>query len=199
MAIPPPPRRPPTTRRPVRPENPLPAAPLPLDFHLGAEEHFLFDLWAQEHTRIAGTKIEFYSLNTDKSQRDALYDEPVVRHFDGPFSLVGYVEYPNDETEAREEGFRTTWTGTIWIARKEFEDANAPIASEGDVIRIWDKPFFNDNWATSGDEVPGGGYYFDLTNVSDAGHLFDNPWFVGVTSRIRRRQEFTPERRLTNK
>lgn len=185
-------------KKPVGPVYPLPAAPLVDAFTLCDGERFLFDCWAQEHNRIGGTQIEFWSLNIEKSKRDPLYDEPVERVWDGPFRLIGYLEYPDKVPEAREEGLRSSWASSIWIARKEFEDAHAPAPVAGDVIRVWNTPF-HQSVGVDAEDVPGRGFYFDVTDADDDGHLFDNASFVGFKCDITRRTEFTPERRLTNK
>ena len=185
-------------KKPIRTEYPLPAAPLVNEFTLGDEERFLFDLWAQEHTHILGTAIEFWSLDVKGSKRDALYDEPVKRVWDGPFKMKGYIEYPPGEPEAREEGFRNTWRATCWISRKDFEDTNCPAPNEGDSIRIWNVPFFQAA-GVDNEDVPGRGYFFDVTNVDEDGHLWDQSTFVGFRMEIKRNTEFTPERRIDNK
>lgn len=185
-------------KRPIRGEYPLPAAPLVNELTLGDEERFLFDLWAQEHTHILGTTIEFWSLDIPNSKRDPVYDEPIERKWLGPFKMKGWLEWPPGTPEAREEGFRTTYQASIWLARKEFEDANSPTPNEGDVIRVWNTPFYQD-FSVDQENVPGRGYYFDVTNVDDDGHVFDQSTFVGFRCDIQRRTEFTPERRLTNK
>lgn len=185
-------------KKPIRGEYPLPAAPLVNEFTLGDEERFLFDLWAQEHVRIAGTSIEFWSLNLEKSIRDALYDEPVERKWDGPFKFKVFVEFPPGTAEAREEGFRNSWRAVAWLTRKELEDANCPAPAEGDVIRFWNAPFFQDAGVDS-QLVPGRGYFFEITEVDEDGHLWDQATFVGYRCEIKRNTEFTPERRLENK
>ena len=185
-------------KKPVKIVEPLPAAPLINEFTLGDEERFLFDLWAQEHTHILGTTIEYWSLDVAGSKRDALYDEPVERKWLGPFKMKGYLGYAPSGPEAREEGFRTTFTTEIWISRKDFEDANCPSPNEGDAIRVWKTPFF-DQWAVDGEDVPGRGYFFDVINVDEDGHLWDQSTFVGFRCDIKRRTEFTPERRIDNK
>lgn len=97
------------------------------------------------------------------------------------------------------EGGRTTFGAEVWIARKSIEDIRAPQPNESDVLRIWNTPFFNE-WAV--DNAPSGqpntGYFFDIIDVDDDGHLFDSPTFVGFKLSIKRRTEFTPERRITN-
>lgn len=160
-------------------------------------EHDLFDSIAQEHVNIAGTDIDYYSHNVKGSTRDALYDEPVERVFGGPFRVKGYIVWPDTTPDVRMEGWRTIVNAEAWIARKEIEDKRCPAPSETDVLRIWNTPFFND-WAVDGEDVPNAGYYFDVLNVNDDGHLFDSPQFVGFKMILKRRTEFTPERRITN-
>lgn len=160
-------------------------------------EHDLFDSIAQEHVNIAGTDIDFYSHNVKGSTRDALYDEPVERVYGGPFRVKGYVVWPDTTPDVRMEGWRTVVNAEAWIARKEIEDKRCPAPSETDVLRIWNTPFFN-NWAVDGEDEPNAGYYFDILNVNDDGHLFDSPQFVGFKMILKRRTEFTPERRITN-
>lgn len=160
-------------------------------------EHDLFDSIAQEHVRIAGTDIDYYSHRVKDSTRDALYDEPTERAYSGPFRLKGYLVWPDLTPDISEKGWRSVANAECWIARKEIEDLHCPAPSETDVLRIWNTPFFN-QWAVDGEDVPGAGYYFDVLNVNDDGHLFDSPQFVGFKMIIKRRTEFTPERRITN-
>lgn len=160
-------------------------------------EHDLFDSIAQEHVGIAGTDIEYWSHDIQAGTRDALYDEPIKRVYRGPFKLKGYITLPDSEPEARMEGSRTIFTAECWIARKEFEDVRAPAPGESDVIRVWKSPFF-DKFAVDNVTEPGAGYFFDILDVDDDGHLFDAITFVGFKMSIKRRTEFTPERRITN-
>lgn len=184
--------------RPIRGVRPEPMAPRVTEFTLGAEERFLFDLWAQEHTHILGTKIEVWSLDVESSKRDALYDEPIVRAWKGPFAMKGFFEWADSTPEVRDEGIRTSWSTTGWISRKDFEDHGAPPLSEGDVIRVWDAPFFK-KFSVDDEPIPTSGYFFDVINVNDDGHLWDQYNFVGYSFTISRRTESTPERRLENK
>ncbi len=89
------------------------------------------------------------------------------------------------------------WNTRAWIPRKVFEDAHCPAPLEGDVLRVWRTPFFND-WSVSGDEPQQGGYYFTVVVVNDEGHLYDQPGFVGFEFSISRNTDFTAERRLDN-
>lgn len=161
-------------------------------------EHDLFDSIAQEHTGIAGTDIEYYSHEVTKATRDPLYDEPLKRVYSGPFRVKGYVAWPDTTPEVRMEGWRTVVNAEAWISRKEIEEKGCPAPSETDVLRLWKIPFFDKEWAVDGDNVPGSGYFFDVLNVNDDGHLFDSAQFVGFRLTLKRRSEFTPERRITN-
>lgn len=166
----------------------------PGGFTLGAEEAFLFDSVAAEINNIAGTDIDYFPLDPTRV-RDPLYDEPEERKFCGPFRLKGYAEWPSSTPEMREEGFKETFEATFYIARQAFDDAGAPYPNEGDAIRIWNTPYFNAN-AVINEEIPGAGYYFDVVDVDDQGHINDTAYFVGFSIGVRRRTEFTAERRL---
>lgn len=161
-------------------------------------EHALFDSIAQEHVQILGTDIDYFSHQVGDSTRDALYDEPVKRAYQGPFRLKGYIAWPDSQPEVRMEGWRTTFSAEAWIPRKDFEDGHCPDPSETDVLRIWKIPYYDKNWSVDGDNVPNSGYFFDILNVNDDGHLFTSPTFVGYRLVLKRRTEFTPERRVTN-
>ncbi len=186
-----------TIKKPVRPIVPVPPVQPVEEFRLGSEENFLFDMWAQEYHRIAGCPIDFWSYDVAATKKDPLYGEPTERVFRGPFRLIGHLTYPENFAEVREEGLRTTWTGTLWIARLEFEEAHCPAPSPGDVFRAWNTPYFQGD-AVDDAAVPGAGYFFDITQANNDGHLFDNPHFVGFKCDFTRRTEFTPERRITN-
>lgn len=174
-------------------------APYPFDkFALPECEHDLFDSIAQEQVDIAGTPIEYYKHEIQKGVRDALYDEPLKRVYRGPFLLKAYLAWPDQAPEVRMEGYRTLVNAEAWISRKSVEDSNMPIPGETDVVRVWNIPFFNKEWAVNADNVPNSGYFFDVLNVNDDGHLFTSAQFVGFRLTLKRRSEFTPERRITN-
>ena len=92
------------------------------------------------------------------------------------------------------------WQGAIYIARATLEAAGAPAPIEGDVFRFWDNRFFTghsvneDKDALAGTPQPG--YYFDVINSDDTGHIFDEAFFTGFRILVMRRTEFTAERRL---
>lgn len=183
---------------PYRPPSsivaPHPSGPWSLD----ASERHLFDHYAQEHVQIHGTDVEFYSQEEENALRDPLYDELVTPKFRGPFKLRVYVEWASSDPSTQDRGYESQFNSTCWIPRKSLEDVNSPIPSEGDIIRFWKIPFFD---ATGVDNIvaPGSGYYFNLTDVDDDGHVFDNPDFVGLKATLSRNTSFTPERRLGGK
>ena len=192
---------------PIKPKGPFKIEPYPTlrkvapypfpKLGLPDCEHDLFDSIAQEHVNIAGTDIDYFSHAVGKSTRDPLYDEPIKRVFEGPFRIKAYVAWPDTTPEVRMEGWRTVVNAEAWISRKEIEDGHCPTPSETDVLRIWNIPFYTD-WSVDGDAVPNAGYFFDVLNVNDDGHLFDSAQFVGFRLTLKRRTEFTPERRITN-
>lgn len=170
-----------------------PANCTPLEFD-GAEICF-FDSIIQEHVNIAGTEISFYHQDMAKVVRDPLYDEPISRAWKGPWKLKAYAEYIAATPEMREEGFRVTWNGTMFIPRKNLEDIGAPAPIEGDVIHYWSNKFFKEH-ASGGKGDPGADYYFDVINIDDDQHIFDDANFTGFKLILARRTEFAAERRL---
>lgn len=169
------------------------------EFMLDSSELQLFDCIAGDHVRAIGLEIEYYSLSTADSKRDALYDEPGEFAFKGPWVISANFEYDGAQPTAQEEGKLTEATGKLWIARKELEDHHAPSPNEGDVIRMWDNPHFNIVEAVDGEAIPGSGFYFDVINVDPSGYLFDNHAFVGFALDLKRRTVFTPERKISPK
>ena len=143
----------------------------------------------------SGTPIEYWFEDIKNAIRDPLYGEPVQRAWRGPFKMMGMLEYPPAQAESREEGFRVTWQGTLYLARKTLDDLGAPFPHEGDIVKFWGNKFFAQH-ATGGAGDPGGGYYFDVTNVDDDMHVYSGANFLGYKMTIVRRTEFAPERRL---
>jgi hypothetical protein len=164
-------------------------------FQLNGQEICFFDGLVEDHLNTHGTDITYWHQDIENSTRDPIYDEPIDRAWLGPYRLKGYAEYIAAAPEAREEGTRVTWNGTLWLSRKGLEDIGAPAPLEGDVVKYWDNRFFAEH-STNGEHVPGSGYYFDVVNSDDDGHVFDSANFTGFKLTIARRTEFTPERRL---
>lgn len=168
-------------------------------FALDGRDAAMFDHFAQEHTNASGTDLLLWHQNLEESVRDPLYDEPIEREWDGPFAFKGYVEYMAGTPQMQEEGMSVRWQGTIWVARKELEDSKVPAPLEGDVLRFWDNKFFTEHSVNAEEAaLHGAGYYFDVINVDDDGHVQDSDHFVGLTITVMRRTEFTAERRLNS-
>ena len=66
--------------------------------------------------------------------------------YDGPFELQGFIEWPKSNPDVRESGLVVKWQVRAWIPRAEFESARAPLPLEGDVLRVWRTPFFDQYW-----------------------------------------------------
>jgi hypothetical protein len=158
-------------------------------------EKFLFDLIGSEHAKFSGTTIEFYNMDRERTQVDPLYGEAVEKVWVGPYKLIGHIEWPDPRPENREEGYRTTHIASAWIARTEFEQAHLEWPSRGDIVRVWSIPFF-DAAAVDDESTPNAGYYFNIVNVQDDGHMFTNADFAGFKLELRRYSEFVPERRI---
>lgn len=164
-------------------------------FALDGRDAAMYDHFAQEHTESSGTEVLFWHQNLEESIRDPLYDEPIEREWLGPYKLKAWVEYIAGDPQMTENGMTVRWQGTMWVARKTLEDGGIPAPLEGDVIKYWDNKFFTEH-GVNAEEGVHGGYFFDVINVDDIGHVQDSGYFVGLTVTILRRTEFTPERRL---
>ena len=191
-------------------------------FRLYGQEIYLFDTVAQELNQIIGPPVDYYLCDTTINRYanvtnyaypqpnperlpnvpttvvDPLYNEPLAWSFQGPFRIPMYIEYPQKNVSSGEEGERTHWDALAWVSRKEYEDAyiGRP-PSEGDVLQIWRTPFFKDYSTNDIMPIPNSGFYFDIRNVEEDGHLVDSAQFVGYKLSLVRRTEFTPERKLT--
>jgi len=169
-------------------------------FEFGAKSPYemaLFDSLTTEHIDIIGTTIWYYNLNLGASERDPLYDEPVKRVYT-PFIVKGFVTLPEGPKNVGLEGFNSSWDATAYISRKSIEAAGAPNPGEGDIIRIWDVPYFNREANIDGFPIPDAGFYFSITAGGEDGHIFDTPSFTTFTATLRRVSTQTAERRLRN-
>jgi len=168
-------------------------------FELNKECEELFDIWNEEHTEVAGTDIDYWIQDLVKTKRDPLYNEPTERIWAGPFRFKALVKLPQNEYEAREEGARELWTGQIFIPRLAIENSNMEQWPKiGDVIRIWSLPFYDQDAMGVDQNIPNAGLYFDVIQTQGEGHPLDNPSFTRFQLDVKRRTEFTPERRLLN-
>jgi len=157
----------------------------------------LFDAVTKEHVNVIGVEFDLFHLELAQSSRDPLYDEPVQRVFSGPFRLKGFFTMYETSPEAGQEGFRIGFDSSVFIARSTWEEANSPFPAESDVVRFWNLPFFR-QLGVDGVNEPGNGFYFDVVKVDEEGFLHDQPYWMGIQLQLKRRTEFSPERRMAN-
>lgn len=162
------------------------------EFRLDGSELFLHDLYAQESVNASGTECDLFVRDLAKSKVDALYNEPIETAWDGPYRFLAHVEWPEFTPETGEEGMRSTWPSGIWIPRKTIEEVGARAPREGDVVRFWKLPYF-DNRAGMQQPGPKTGFFFDITKVTDDGHINDDAVFVGFRCDLKRRSNSPPE------
>ena len=169
------------------------------DFDLAGENEELFACWAAEHTDAIGTEVDYWQHDNVRTTLDPLYNEPECRVWKGPFRIKVFAEWPDQSFEVREEGARVFWDAKVYIPRLTVEGADMEFGpAEGDVLLLWDLPFF-DAYAQGTDfNIPKAKYYFDVVGVVETGHALDNADFTGFKLDIKRRTEFAPERRLFN-
>lgn len=162
------------------------------EFKLGGEDLFLFDLWAYEKTKAEGTECDIWIRSAKKTTADPYYGEPIAVGFDGPFTLRAHVEWPEPTPEVGEEGKTYIWPASVWISRRSLEEAGGTAIVEGDIVRFWKLPYF-DNRATAGVKTPGGGYFFDIIKVNEDAHVHDSAMFTGFRCDLSRRSVAPPE------
>lgn len=165
----------------------------PVRFH--GNERFMFQHWAAEKVRGFGAELDFFHQEVDESIGDPLYGEPSDRVWSRPYKLMAWVSWASSAPVTGEEGFRLNFRGRAWIPMLELERMGAPAPFEGDVVRFWNLPFLNES-GVAGADVPNGGYFFDITNADNDGHINDSPYFTGIVCDLVRRSEFGAERRI---
>lgn len=161
-------------------------------FRLDATEIQMWDLYAQEPIQASGTDCELFTRNLRKSTIDPLYSEPAQTVFDGPYLLRANVEWPEFTPEVSEEGMRAVWPSGCWIPRKTIEEVNARPPREGDILRFWKLPYFDER-SSNDQHLHFAGFFFDVIKVNDDGHLHDNSAFVGFRCDLKRKSSFGAE------
>jgi hypothetical protein len=164
-------------------------------FELADSEKFLFSHFADEHIQIIGTECDFFSQRVEKGTRDPLYDEPTERSFTKPFKIKAWVSWPSSTPVLGEEGFRFAFQTQGWIPRQQLEKQGAPAPFEGDVLRFWNIPYFNE-FSVARDKIKNKGMFFVITNSDSDGHVNDAATFTGFRIDMKRRSEFGEERRI---
>lgn len=191
------------SKKKIEPFNPVKPSVDPI--RPGKDENFrhgpdtpdvhMFDHFAKESTDRYGTEIDFFSQDLDPKYRDPLYGEPTQRVWTGPYRLYAWVSWADSTPIVDDSGFRFRWQAQCWIPRASLEAIKAPYPFEGDVIRFWNVPFFNET-AASGQDIKSAGYFFDVVNADDDGHFLDEAHFVGFKIDLVRRGEFGAEQRI---
>lgn len=156
-------------------------------------ERPLWDSVAQEPARLAGTKIRVYSLRRAKNHHP-LYREPSAGAgewaFHGPWEMWGSIELPQGDaiqTTAQSEGQKRIVESTLWLARKELEDAGAPDPKADDVIEFWDlKPFAGVTPFR----------FWDVVSANPDGNIMQSETFVQWKIVMRSRTDFNPVRKV---
>ena len=150
------------------------------------DERLVWDSIAQEPARLAGTPIKFYVIRRAKN-RDPLYKEPSRGKewsFEGPFELWGTVDFDesNDvDPEATEMGLLVSSDAVVWIARKEFEDREAPYPKIGDVLAFWDAPPFGREEEET---------QWDVVRAERDGSVFTSAAYTMFKINVKRRDKF---------
>lgn len=160
-------------------------------YRIDDSERFLHDLIAQEATEIIGTECTIWQRSLKKSKVDPLYGEAIETGFNGPFVVRAHFEWPDVTPEATEAGKRQIWPAAIWVARKSLEAAGAGPMDEGNIVRVWDIPYFNNEATLNNPNSQG--FFFDVVKVNDDGHINDTASFVGFRCDLKRRSDSPPE------
>lgn len=164
-------------------------------FRLDAVEIDMWDHFAQEPIQAAGTEGELFQRDLKGSKIDPLYSEPTTNSFIGPYKLMVHVEWPEYTPDVTEAGMRALWPSGLWVPRKNIEQVKARAPVEGDIVRFWKLPYF-DQRADRNQGTKGAGFYFEIVKVNDDGHMIDNAAFVGFRCDLKRRSSFAPEQQL---
>jgi len=165
----------------------------------------------EERIELVGPDCEYYTLNRGKNV-DALYGEPTNDPLYGgssprgsdsdsneswnfcPDILVGeepitfpvaieYQESDNRTPMVRTEGFHYEYDAIVAISRNHWECAWEDTTcagrepKEGDVIYLF-------------------GEWWDVVKAGRSGYILDSPDFVGYKLELKKRTQFTPDRKV---
>ena len=158
-------------------------------------ERALWDSIAQEPARLAGYPIKMYSIRRAKNHHP-LYREPSANledwSFHGPWQFWAAIEFSQADdisVSAATEGLKRDAEATVWIARKELEDAGSPDPKIGDVVEFWDSPPFAN---------VAGFQYWDIVQANPDGNVMTSETFVQWKVRVKSRKVFDPSRKIEN-
>jgi len=165
----------------------------------------------EERIELVGPPCEYYSLNRGKNV-DALYGEPTNDPLYGGSSARGapsvsdeawnfcpdvdageepvvfpcsieYQESDNRTPSVRTEGFVYEYDSIIAISRNHWECAWEDLMcagrepKEGDVLYLF-------------------GEWWDVVKAGRSGYILDSPEFVGYRLELRKRTQYTPDRKV---
>lgn len=165
----------------------------------------------EERIELVGPLCEYYSLNRGKNV-DALYGEPTNDPLYGGSSARGnpsvsdeawnfypdidggqepvsfpcaieYQESDNRQPTARTEGFVYEYDAIVAISRNTWECAwegttiEGRLPKEGDVLYLF-------------------GEWWDVVKVGKSGNVLDSPNYVGFKFEVRKRTQYTPDRKI---
>jgi hypothetical protein len=156
------------------------------------DERKLWDSIASEPARLAGEPIQFYSIRRAKN-RDPLYKEPSAEgkewSFNGPFEVYATIDFPqadNITQEARDDGEHSEADAIAWVARKEFEDREAPYPKRGDVVEFWAVL----PWGYEKENTQ-----WDVVKASRDGNMFTTAAYVMYKIDLKQRSKFVAFRK----
>jgi hypothetical protein len=153
------------------------------------DHSLLWDLISSDHKKGAGTDVNYYSVNKIASTMDPLYGEYTERKIDGPWRLPAIARWVQRSPMSAESGYTVEFDGTVTVSRISLEEKHASYPSENDIIEMWRTPFHDV-------DSMGEGLFFDVLKVAHKGFINDSPVFTDFVLTLKRRPQFSPERRI---
>jgi hypothetical protein len=162
----------------------------------GEQDRTILRFWSQERIELSSPLAQYYSLILGGAV-DPLHHEPVgdpmyggtsptAQHdeawkFDGPRDVVLAIIFERAtgaSTEAGEAGVETTCDGEAYLNRNEWE-------------RVWP-----DRLPKKGDVFWSSSEWWDVVGCDTGGHVLDSGHYVEFKLRLRKRDRFTPDRKI---
>lgn len=182
----------------------------PFTLTLTAGERQLLDCLTSENINLGATDLKYYPLdlglnaaqltleqNQHHAERAALYGEP---HFTpltrGPYDIRGVVSFESKAAEAMEEGMTMDFRMSVEIARTEFERLGLTAPREGDILQLFDIPFYAQWGQPFRNPGPSGGFYFETLNVEAMGQVGSGDYFSIFKLSLKRDSRYNPERKI---
>lgn len=156
---------------------------------LDGSEVSIHDIVISDYKEAGGDEINYYSTDKQASTVDPVYGEYSDRHIDGPWNLPAIFKWPQQNPAVGDAGYTVEFDGKCYISRFHFEDKNAPYPIENDVIEAWRTPYHDE-------DSMGKGLFFDIIQVNNKGHINDSAVFVEFELILKRRPQYSAERRI---